>query len=176
MLEFLLGPARNVAEDFRSEVEGTERSARTPLRLIDAAFLYAPPGAPPQQWHMDSWTEFIVVDTLVLGMGHTDFLDVPFRRIGEKDTPDTLRGAYPANWDSQSPVAPRPELATVGSSTAFFSTCIHRAPQSPPEMRTARCVLYAAYVPNVPHTQDPDTEQAVFEEQWAAYVAPGDRD
>jgi hypothetical protein len=143
------------------------------LAVMDGGFLFAEPGTPAQDWHLDSWDYFLVASQLVQGVRHTEFMDTPYVEIGEESSPEILRSAgYPARWQG-TPAAPALVPDTPGTCTTFVSTCIHRAPAVPRSQVEDRVVLYVAFQDRSRPTGRPDSaELPVFQRHWDQYTRP----
>lgn len=138
------------------------------VEAIDlGAFLYAEPGALPQEWHLDSWATFPVVNVVVEGGPQSDFADTVWHDVGavpeDDQSPAAMRAfKVPSDWSTLRAVGP---VGQEGTAVCFWSTTIHRAPAVPPDALDERVTFYCAFTsPGNPRGDN--TAEAVFNGQW----------
>ena len=137
-------------------------------RLIEAVFIFAPPGVKPQQWHADTRRQYVGQNTVFQGYSMpTEFADLEYNSLDveDKELPSVAEAMdLPKSWASLKPAKHWQGLQGRLLVVPFYTDTLHRGPSVPKEA-VERVSFYAAWGP--PRA---NTRRFVDEEFWHSLI------
>jgi hypothetical protein len=173
-------------EDNEAPSSAIAPTTHTQWKCFETGFIFASPGALASAWHLESWEQYAMVYTLLSSPQNTGSVET-FQQLYENvarlpwEPPAEVGKAmrrlktppiWPAKMERSRNGLPSAKSSSIGRSRLVFSNAIHRFPvvpfgeASPYNEKTSAnpdwVVMY-----HVIGKEDYDTNNSVFQEQWA---------